>query len=134
ATGGDILVKAEEAASLTASTTSELLASSAVLMGKYYRPFKKNSPSSSLAAGGLIGTNLVQGAADAAVRNSTLTTGSTASGEGDVVVEAINAATLDANVVNAVTASVESFANEGKSATGAEADAIGVTLAFNTIG
>ena len=67
----------------------------------------------SLAASGLIATNTVQGGADAHVTGSTLTAG------GDVTVVATNSSTMDAHLVNA---------------TSSGAEAIGVTLAFNTIG
>ena len=67
----------------------------------------------SLAASGLIATNTVKGGAEAHVTGSTLTIG------GGVTVEAVNNAALDAHLVNA---------------TSSGAEAIGVTLAFNTLG
>ena len=67
----------------------------------------------SLAASGLIATNTVMGGADAHVTGSTLTIG------GDVTVQAVNNAALEAHLVNA---------------TSSGAEAIGVTLAFNTLG
>src|SRR5262249_44839296 len=49
AKGGTILVSAQETAGITAHTTSELLASSAVLESKWYRPFTQGGPGGSLA-------------------------------------------------------------------------------------
>src|SRR5262249_9916806 len=103
ATARALLVSAQETAGLTPHTHRQLLASSAVLETKWYRPFTTGGPGSSLAAGGLLSTNVVQSAAEAKVTGGSLTT--RASG-GDVTVTANNAASLDAKTINGVTAFV----------------------------
>ncbi|MEN9773450.1 MAG: hypothetical protein RL322_520, partial [Pseudomonadota bacterium] len=67
-----------------------------------------------LAIGGIIATNLIQSRADAFITHSTVTTT-----EGDVTVEGSNTAHIDASNISAMS-------SDGK--------AIGVTLAFNTVG
>ncbi len=72
----------------------------------------------SLAAGGLVATNTVQGGAEAYVTSSTIGTSSDSVG-GNVTVRATNSSSVDARLVNAT--------ESGKYS-------IGATLAFNTIG
>src|SRR5262249_49416204 len=93
AAGGAIPVSAQETAGIPAHTTSELLASSAVLESKWYKPFTRGGPGASLAAGGLISTNLVQSAADAGGRGRSLPT---PAGGGDGPGTAGNPAPADA--------------------------------------
>src|SRR5262249_21971325 len=117
ATGGSVLVQAKETATLTATTTSEMKAAKSSTTGA-----KPGSTSSSpLLVGGLIGTNLVQSAADAELRHSTVTTTGAGTDVGGVTVDSENTATLSASTTN------------GASSTGG-GTVVGVTLAFNTIG
>ena len=73
----------------------------------------------SLAASGLIATNTLQGGAEAYIKGSSITTSGTGSGQGDVTVSATNSATMDAHLVDA---------------TSSGAEAVALTLAFNTLG
>ena len=73
---------------------------------------------SSLAAGGLIATNIIQGGAEAYITNSTVGTATDSIG-GDVSVDAINSSTIDAHLVNA---------------TESGSQAVTLSLAFNTVG
>ena len=125
AAGGVVLVKAKEAATISATTTSELTATAPTS-----NAISGPSSSNTLAAGGLIGTNLVQSGASATLSNSVVTTSGTGSGAGGVTVDAENTASLTATTTNAATTT--SSASTGGNA-GANT-ALGVTLAFNTIG
>ena len=103
ASAGDVTVSASAAQAMTASLESAASSSGGSKFGAGV----------SLAASGLIVTNTVIGGADAHITGSTLTIG------GDVTVQAVNNAALEAHLVNA---------------TSSGAEAIGVTLAFNTLG
>ena len=108
ATTGNVRVAAIESASLTALLRSEAKSSASTsLFG---------GTGNSLAASGLIATNVVVSAASATISNSVV---STSGADGNVEVDAQNTASIGASVDNAVESG-------GK--------AIGVTLAFNTIG
>ena len=128
ASGGNVLVQAKEMAILTASTTSEVSATqSSTGTG--------GTGGTSLAVGGLIGTNLVHSAATATLSNSQVTTTATGTGAGGVTVDAENSATLTATTVNAATATTTTSGTGGTGGTGGSGNtAPGVTLAFNTIG
>ena len=126
-TGGSVLVQAKEMATLTATTTSEVTASSE--SAPLTTP--GSTTKSPLALSGLIGTNLVQSAARATLGGSHVTTTGTGTGVGGVTVDAENTATLTAMTTNAATASTSSGDVGGG---GSGSAAVGVTLAFNTIG
>ena len=122
-TGGSVLVQAKETSTLTATTTSELTATMSSTTGAN----AGSTSSSPLVVGGLIGTNLVQSAASATLGSSQVTT----TGAGGVTVDAENTAKLTAITTNAATASSSSGSGSGG---GSGSRAVGVTLAFNTIG
>jgi hypothetical protein len=105
---GAVTVRALADASLLAQLQSEAVSSGGNKFGS----------GTSLAFGGLIATNTVRGGAEAYITNSTVGTVGTATG-GDVTVDAQNTAIVDAKLLNAT-----SSGNQ----------AIGVTLAFNTVG
>ncbi|TVS11137.1 MAG: hypothetical protein EA424_24230, partial [Planctomycetaceae bacterium] len=126
ANGGDVLVRAVEAATLTAAATSELTASRSS-SDSGAGDAGSSGGGTSLVVGGLIATNLVQSGADAILRNSDVKP--TDVDAGGVSVEAENKASLTATVVNGATASSSGDGSDSGATT-----AIGVTLAFNTIG
>ena len=131
ASGGNVLVQAEEMATLTATTTSEVTAGSSSTP----TTTSGSTTKSPLAIDGLIGTNLVQSAATATLGSSHVTT--TGAGAGAVTVAAQNTAKLTAMTTNAATASSSSGAGGGGGSGGSGGSgntAVGVTLAFNTIG
>jgi len=105
ATDGNVSVTASETATLKAVTMVEAASSGGSKFGS----------GTSLATAGVIATNVVQGGADANITDSTVTTDNS----GDVVVTATDTATIDSEVVNSVTSGDT---------------AIGLTLAFNSIG
>jgi len=109
ASGEKISVTAD--GSQTLNATSDATASSSG--GSAY------GSGTSIAVGASIVTNTVQGGAQASVTNSSLTTNSTTADQGNIKVEATNSA-----VINAV----------NKSAITSGDTAVGVTLAFNTLG
>ena len=108
AAGGDILVSALEDASIQAVILSTVSSSGGSAFGT----------GTSLAISGTIATNLVLSSATATVTNSTLGTSSTPIG-GNVEVTADSTSGIDATVL---------------SSTSTGDTAVGVTLAFNTIG
>ena len=134
ATGGSVLVQAKEMATLTATTTSEVTAGSSAAP----TTTSGSTTSSPLALDGLIGTNLVQSAASATLSNSVVTTTGAGAGVGGVTVDAENTASLTAMTTNAATASSSSGVGGGGGGSGGSGGsgntAVGVTLAFNTIG
>ncbi|MCP4453953.1 MAG: hypothetical protein GY809_21030, partial [Planctomycetes bacterium] len=73
----------------------------------------------SMAVSGLIATNVVQGGVEALIEDSSITTSGTEADKGRVIVDAQNTAVINAHVVNLVSSGDK---------------AIGVTLAFNSIG
>lgn len=109
ASTGNVIVQAAADATLSAHLESAVSSSGGSKFGA----------GTSLAAGGLIATNTVQGGAEAYVTNSHLTTAGTAPGQGNITVEAQNTSTIQALLVNAAQSTKYS---------------IGATLAFNTIG
>ncbi|MCH7924361.1 MAG: hypothetical protein IIC51_02370 [Planctomycetes bacterium] len=124
-TGGEVLVKAEEIAILTSTVESELVANATATKKSKTTsgsgtPKNQMNQTSSLAVSGIIATNLVQSDATATLVDSHVTTTGTT---GDVRVEAINTSTLTATAVNAATVTGSNSST-----------AIGVTLAFNTVG
>ena len=132
ATGGNVLVQAKEMATLTATTTSEVSAGSSSTP----TTTAGSTTKSPLAIDGLIGTNLVQSAATATLSHSQVTAAGTGTGVGGVTVNAQNTATLTAMTTNAATASTSTSGSGGGSSGGGGSGnvAVGVTLAFNTIG
>ena len=129
-TGGSVLVQAKETSTLTATTTSEVKATRSSTSGAN----SGSTSSSPIVVGGLIGTNLVQSAANAEMEHSAVTTIGTGTGVGAVTVNAENTATLTASTTNAATATTSSSGSGGSGSGGSGNTAVGVTLAFNTIG
>ena len=129
-TGGSVLVQAKETSTLTATTTSEVKATQASTSGAN----SGSTSSSPIVVGGLIGTNLVQSAANAEMEHSAVTTIGTGTGVGAVTVNAQNTATLMASTTNGATATTSSSGSGGSGSGGSGNTAVGVTLAFNTIG
>ncbi|TVS17067.1 MAG: hypothetical protein EA424_13420, partial [Planctomycetaceae bacterium] len=115
-TGGSLEVRAEEAAGITAGTTSEVKTSA-----DGQQNGGDDGDGSSLAVGGTLGINIVQGAAVATLLESSITRLDTTAG--DVSVQADNQQTLRATAVGA--ADVEG---------GDDTRAVGVTLALNVVG
>ena len=102
---GDIAVKATEASQIAAHIESVVTSSGGSAFGTGI----------SLAVSGTIATNRVTSGAEAYVRDSSVTT----TGSGDLVVEADNSSAIDAKV---------------SSSTESGDKAVGVTLAFNSLG
>ena len=107
----EVRVTADENAQLKADALSTVESSGG-------SAFKELGEGTVVAANGLIATNVLQAQADAIVRDSSITT-TAASRSGDVTVEAINDARLDATLL-------------ARTDTGEKGG--GVTLAFNTLG
>ena len=117
-TGGALLVTATEAATITANTQSEVAASSSNSSGT---SGGSTSGGQSLGASGILGVNVVQGAATATVTGSTVT--ATAGSGQNVTVTADNKLTLNATSISSANIT-----------TGSTTQAAALTLAMNALG
>ncbi|KPA17012.1 hypothetical protein MHK_002770, partial [Candidatus Magnetomorum sp. HK-1] len=104
-TTGNVSLTAEESASITANDSSTVTSSGGSAFGS----------GKSMAVNGLIATNLVLSKSNAYITNSDVTT----TEDGDLILDAKNTSAINATIV---------------SSTSSGDKAIGVTLAFNTIG
>ena len=106
---GDVLIQSEATSTLDASLSVEAASSGGSKFGEGI----------SIAVGGLIATNVMQGGAEAGATNTTIDTSTASELKGDVTIAATNSSKLTATTENAVTSGDT---------------AVGVTLAFNSIG
>ena len=106
---GDVLIQSEATSTLNASLSVEAASSGGSKFGEGI----------SIAVGGLIATNVMQGGAEAGATNTTIDTSTASELKGDVTIVATNSSELTATTENAVTSGDT---------------AVGVTLAFNSIG
>ncbi|MBT8143425.1 MAG: hypothetical protein KJO55_01925, partial [Gammaproteobacteria bacterium] len=139
ATGGDVAVLANERATITAATESDLLASTTKAGGKAkpYGGKTSKDTTRSIGASGIIANNTVQSAATATITNSNVSTLDTGGVLGNVRVAATNSVRLLSEVINSsetdVEGTVKTKSKNGSTETFQAYD-IGVTLAFNSIG
>ncbi|MBD3646328.1 MAG: hypothetical protein HUJ31_02490, partial [Pseudomonadales bacterium] len=131
-TNGNVTLSADETAVITTVVESELHADASAPKKKSSNKGSlggSSSDPSSLAVNGIIATNVVLSEAKAELLDSDVIDAT------DVDVTADNEATVNAQTVNVSTATAsKAKTKKGSGGNGSSADAIGITLAFNSVG